>query len=165
MAAAAFEGPKEGQSPEPQSVFVARSPAGLVTLSHPPATLCLQLPLCSLGIKYLISSRTCRTVLGTVLFNIFINGIRSAKVHPQQFADDPKLCGVVDMPKGWDGIQRDPERLSSGPRGTSGGSTKPSARCAPGSWQHPLSVQAGGRTDRAQPCQKGPGVLVGGSWT
>lgn len=39
MAAAAFEGPKEGQSPEPQSVFVARSPAGLVTLSHPPATL------------------------------------------------------------------------------------------------------------------------------
>lgn len=111
MAAAAFEGPKEGQSPEPQSVFVARSPAGLVTLSHPPATLCLQLPLCSLGIKYLISSRTCRTVLGTVLFNIFINGIRSAKVHPQQFADDPKLCGVVDMPKGWDAIQRDLDRL------------------------------------------------------
>lgn len=30
-------------------------------------------------------------------------------MHPQQFVDDPKLCGVADTPQGWDAIQRDPD--------------------------------------------------------
>ena len=42
---------------------------------------------------------------------------------------------------------------------------EPSARSAPGSWQPAPSTQAGGCKDGAQPCQKGPGALMGGSWT
>lgn len=87
---------------------------------------------------------------GLMPFNIFSSHTDSGvKYTLGKFMDNTKPCGVVDAPERQDAIQRDIDRLESGPRRTSLGSTKSSARSTPGLWQPSLSVQAGGCKDGA----------------
>ena len=95
---------------------------------------------------------------GLVLFNIFISDINCViKCKSSKFADDAKLCGAVNTPKGQNDILRD-HTPAMGPGEPAEVQQIQVQGHAPGSWQTPLSVQAGGCKD----AEKDLGVLVDG---
>ena len=75
-----------------------------------------------------------RSVLGLMLFNIFISDTNSGiKCTLSKFADDIKLCSVVNISEGLDAIQRDLDRFKQWTQVNL-------MRFSPnaGSWQYPL---------------------------
>jgi len=52
------------------------------------------------------------SILGPVLFKIFINGVDSEiNFTLSKSTDDTRLSGVAELPEGWDVIQRDLDKL------------------------------------------------------
>jgi len=113
-----------------------------------------------LNVRMKVSYKWCPSLLGPVLFNIFINDINSGiECTPSKFVNDIKLWGAVGTTEGQGAIQRD--LLDHWPQEILMRFYK--AKCKVFHLDisnPPLPIQAGLCKDRAQPCQKGLVVVV-----
>jgi len=103
-----------------------------------------------------------RSVLGPVLFSIFVGDMdRGTECTLSRFADNTKLCGVVDTLEGRDAIQRDLDRLERWACMNHMKFDKAKFKVLHVGWGNPKhKYRLGGKWLKSSPEEKGLGVLV-----